>query len=360
MTNETKNVLITGGAGFIGGALVRKLLTDSDYKVFNFDKLINRSDLSSINNLVALKNKDFNKRYDFFHADLLEIDQIKEAFKKSDPDLVFHLAAETHVDRSIDSPRDFLSNNILGTFNLLEVAKNHFNKLKEGRRKNFRFHHISTDEVFGSLDSLGRFTENSTYDPRSPYSATKASSDHLVNAWHCTYGLPVIITNCSNNYGPWQFPDKLIPLVILKSLCSENIPVYGNGLQIRDWIHVDDHVEGILLAARFGKVGKKYLIGGNNERTNIDLVKMICNYLDKVKPQKDSYKRLIKYVSDRPGHDFRYSIDSSLIRNELGWTEKKQFKEALNQTIDWYLNNLNWCKKMSEKAKYNGERIGLI
>ena len=356
----TKNVLITGGAGFIGNALVRKLLIDSDYKIFNLDKLINRSDLSSINNLIALQNNKFNERYTFFHADLLEINQINEAFEKSNPDLVFHLAAETHVDRSIDSPKEFLSNNIIGTYNLLEAAKKHFKSLKDKRKINFRFHHISTDEVFGSLGSKGQFTENSKYNPRSPYSATKASSDHLVNAWHYTYGLPVIITNCSNNYGPWQFPDKLIPLVILKSLNQEAIPVYGNGLNIRDWIHVDDHIEGILLASRFGEVGKNYLIGGKNEQTNIDLIHMICNYLDKVMPQSNSYKTLIKYVTDRPGHDFRYSLDSSLIRDELGWVEKKQFKESLNQTIDWYLNNLNWCKKMIEKSKYKGERIGLI
>ena len=360
MGNMTKNVLITGGAGFIGSTLVRKLLIDSDYKIFNFDKLISRSDLSSINNLIDLKYKEFNERYTFFYGDLLEISKVNEAFEKSDPDLVFHLAAETHVDRSINFPRDFLSNNIIGTYNLLEGAKIHFNRLKDTRKNNFRFHHISTDEVFGSLGSTGEFTENSKYDPRSPYSATKASSDHLVNAWYHTFGLPVTITNCSNNYGPWQFPDKLIPLVILKSINSENIPIYGNGLNIRDWLHVDDHVEGILLAAEFGKIGKKYLIGGKNEKTNIDLINMICNYLDEVKPKTNSYKTLIRNVSDRPGHDFRYSLDSSLIRNELGWTEKKQFQQGLNQTIDWYLNNLNWCERIIKKSKYNGERLGLI
>lgn len=354
-----KNILITGGGGFIGGALVRKLLKDGDHNVFNLDKLSDRSDLSSINNLVKKRGIE-SQKYVFIKCDLLDQNNLKKAVRKADPDIVFHFAAESHVDRSIKSPKDCLFNNVVATFNLLEVIKDHFFNLNEGRSNNFRFHHISTDEVFGSINSKGKFSEDSRYDPRSPYSATKASSDHLVNAWHHTYGIPVITTNASNNYGPWQFPEKLIPLVILKSLSLEKIPLYGDGMNIRDWIHVDDHIEAILLVSKYGQIGKKYLIGGNNERRNKDVVFMICDYLDEVVPRSQSYKELITYVNDRPGHDYRYALDSSLIKNELNWEAKIEFKEGLNKTIDWYLNNLNWCSKMSNQSGYNGQRIGLL
>ena len=359
MSNKIVNVLVTGGAGFIGGALIRKLLMSKKYNVFNLDKLTRRSDLSSINQLLK-KNPDFKQRYKFFKADLLDLEILNEIVNKACPDLVFHLAAESHVDRSIDSPKEVIENNILGTYNLLESIRKYFNLLNNQRKNHFRFHHISTDEVFGSLGDKGRFNESSIYDPRSPYSASKASSDHLVSAWFHTYGIPSIITNCSNNYGNWQFLDKLIPLVILKSLSGEPIPIYGDGMNVRDWLHVDDHIDALLLVANNGEIGQKYLIGGSNEKTNKEIVISICNYLDLIRPKKDSYKKLIMYVSDRPGHDYRYSIDSSLIREKLGWTEKINFEKGLEETISWYLDNLNWCKNISSRSGYIGQRLGQL
>ena len=359
MSKHNFNVLVTGGAGFIGSALIRKLLFDKRYNIYNLDKLTNRSDLTSIEQILR-NDPSLENRYTFIKADLLNSEIVDQVVDKSNPDFVFHFAAESHVDRSIDSPKEFVLNNIIGTYNLLESIRKHFYRIENNRKNNFRFHHISTDEVFGSLGNNGKFNEESVYDPRSPYSATKASSDHLVNAWFHTFGIPTIITNSSNNYGYWQFLDKLIPLVIMKCLSWNNIPLYGNGMNVRDWIHVDDHVEAILLAANHGKKGKKYLIGGSNEKTNLDVINMICEYLDIIKPQKNSYKELIQYVSDRPGHDYRYSIDSTLIKTELGWSEKINFAEGIKNTISWYLNNMDWCKTIINRSGYIGQRLGKL
>ncbi len=309
------------------------------------------SDLNSIGKVE--KNK-----YKHFQINLKDKHSTNNAIKQADPDIVIHLAAESHVDRSIDSPKIFVDSNIYGTFNLLEASLNHWQKLSKSRKENFRFHHISTDEVFGSLGKNGIFTEKSPYQPRSPYSATKAASDHLVNSWHHTYGLPTLITNCSNNYGPYQFPEKLIPIVILKALEEKHIPIYGNGENIRDWLYVNDHIEGILLTASKGKVGESYCIGGNNEITNKQLVLKICSILDKIKPIKRSYSSFIKYIEDRPGHDKRYAIDASKIKNELGWKPKWSLDEGIKETVNWYLNNLDWCYRIMDKSGYKGERIG--
>jgi len=359
MSENNINVLVTGGAGFIGSALIRKLLINTRHNIYNLDKLTNRSDLTSIDQILR-KEPTLQKRYTFLKADLLNEELIDRVIEKSNPDFIFHFAAESHVDRSIDSPKEFVLNNIIGTYNLLESIRKYFYRIEKNRKNNFRFHHISTDEVFGSLGNYGKFNEESVYDPRSPYSATKASSDHLVNAWFHTFGIPTIITNSCNNYGYWQFLDKLIPLVIMKCLSWENIPLYGNGMNVRDWIHVDDHVEAILLAVNHGKIGKKYLIGGNNEKTNLDVISMICEYLDEIKPQKESYKVLIQHVSDRPGHDYRYAIDSTLIKTELGWSEKINFSEGLKNTISWYLDNINWCKTIISRSGYIGQRLGKL
>ena len=354
-----ENVLVTGGSGFIGNAFIRKLLLDSKANVFNLDKVSNRNDLISINSVIK-NNILFEERYTFFKADLLNSNNVKEVVEKSDPDYVFHFAAETHVDRSINHPKDYVLNNVVGTFNLLEIIRKHYEELTQNRKNNFIFHHVSTDEVFGSLGLNGKFKEDSHFDPKSPYSATKASSDHLVNAWFHTYGLPVITTNCSNNYGPWQFPEKFIPLVILKAINSENIPLYGKGENIREWLHVDDHIDAILLASKNGKAGRRYLVGSNNELTNKELVEIICGNLDMIKPQKKPYSSNIVFVEDRPGHDFRYSLDSSLIRTELGWEEKTKIEDGLKKTIVWYLNNLDWCERVRDQSGYNGERLGLL
>lgn len=349
-------VLVTGGAGFIGSAVVRRLLHESDAEVFNLDKIGYASDLASIGD---------HLRHHLLKVDLASAEETDAAVRQADPDLVMHLAAESHVDRSIDGPGLFIESNILGTFNLLQSVRRHFEQLSENRRDRFRFHHISTDEVFGSLGSQGRFSEATAYDPRSPYSASKAASDHLVNAWHHTFGLPVVLTNCSNNYGPWQFPEKLIPVVILKALAGESIPLYGDGLNVRDWLYVEDHVDALLLAATSGQIGDHYCVGGAgdhgspSERSNRDVVETICSILDRIKPQDVPYASLIKRVSDRPGHDRRYAIDSSKISRELGWKPKHSFEEGLKATVEWYLHNLHWCRKVLEKAGYEGQRIGI-
>lgn len=352
-------VLITGGAGFIGGCLVRRLLRESNSVIFNLDKLGYASDTSGIDQCLLNIQDDNPKRYHLLHVDLCDKNSLDHAIELADPDLVIHLAAESHVDRSIDSPKAFLDSNVFGTFNLLEAVRCHWQQLPLARKLCFRFHHVSTDEVFGSLGKSGSFNEKTSYDPRSPYSATKAASDHLVRAWHHTYNLPIVITNCSNNFGPWQFPEKLIPLVILKALHLESIPLYGDGLNVRDWLYVEDHVEALILVACKGVIGSSYCIGGYGERTNREVVNKICSVMDHRMPSNIHHSSFITAVKDRPGHDKRYSIDSSLISSELGWTPKYSFDDALTLTIDWYINNVEWCKKVSAKGDYAGARIGL-
>ena len=349
--------LITGGAGFIGSTLVRKLINNERNIVFNLDKLGYASDLESIDNLN--KKNNFGN-YFFLKVDLAEKENLYDAIQISKPDIIMHLAAESHVDRSIDQPHHFLESNIIGTFNLLEVAKEYWSKLKPNKKNTFRFHHISTDEVYGSLGEEGSFNELTSYDPRSPYSATKASSDHLVRAWFHTYNFPILITNCSNNFGPWQFPEKLIPLVISKALEGRKIPIYGDGLNVRDWLYVEDHIEALLLVIKKGVIGQSYCIGGYGEKTNKFIVELICSILDKRKPASSPHSKLIEYVKDRPGHDKRYSINSTKIQNELGWKSNFKLEESIEKTVNWYLDNYDWVKKIQSNSKYGGERIGRI
>jgi dTDP-glucose 4,6-dehydratase len=357
LSQGTARVLVTGGAGFIGSAVVRRLLADSSVQVFNLDKLGYASDLTSIGE---------HPRHRFIKVELADPQATAEAVRAADPDLVMHLAAESHVDRSIDGPGAFIESNIIGTFNLLQAVRDHWEQLPAQRRERFRFHHISTDEVFGSLGSTGRFSESTPYDPRSPYSASKAASDHLVRAWHHTYGLPVVLTNCSNNFGPWQFPEKLIPVVILKALAGEPIPLYGDGGNVRDWLYVEDHVEALLLAATRGRLGESYCVGGAgdhgspSERTNKQVVEAICLLLDQRHPEASPHSRLITPVSDRPGHDRRYAIDATKITRELGWRPRHSFEAGLAATVDWYCKNLIWCDQVRQKSSYLGQRIGVV
>ena len=354
-----KRILVTGGAGFIGGAVIRKLLIDSSAIIFNLDKFGYASNEDSINKKLNFLGQSALERYMVLKLDLANFDKVNEAIKIAKPDLIFHLAAESHVDRSIDNPYDFISSNILGTFNLLESVRIYWDKLPLKRKEIFRFHHISTDEVFGTLGEEGQFSELSSYSPNSPYSASKASSDHLVNSWHQTFGIPTVITNCSNNFGPWQYPEKLIPLVIFNALHEKKIRIYGDGQNIRDWLYVEDHVDGIMLAANKGKLGKSYCIGGFGEITNKDIVLKICNLLNKLSPNSSPYESQIEYVEDRPGHDKRYAIDSKLIQTELGWSPNKSFEASLELTVKWYLENQNWCEKLFLNSGYSGQRVGL-
>lgn len=350
-----KNIIVTGGSGFIGTNLIKKLLQEPDVNVINLDK----QKSTYISEFKKYSYKKTN-RYQYLKIDLSDSESTISAVKKVNPDLIIHLAAESHVDRSITSPFDFVQSNILGTFNLLQASLSHWKSLSKDRKNNFRFHHVSTDEVYGSL-MLNEFSsENSKYSPNSPYSASKAASDHLVNAWFKTYDLPVVTSHCSNNYGPWQFPEKLIPLVINKAINLESIPIYGKGNNIRDWLYVEDHVDAILLIAKTGKLGETYCIGGNNEKTNREIVMEICNELDLIRPRNNKYASLITYVKDRPGHDMRYAIDSSKIKKDLGWCPKYNFEEGIKNTINWYLKNINWCKKVLKEADYNCERLGLL
>ncbi len=357
-----KRILVTGGGGFIGGSMIRTLLSETNTKICNFDKMGYCSDFSGIDNLInneSSKDKiNLSSRYLFFKGDLINKKQLEEIFIKFKPKLVLHFAAESHVDRSIDNPENFINSNIIGTYNLLEIIRK--NKLINLSSDNsgIKLIHISTDEVFGSIEYPNSFNERTPYDPRSPYSASKASSDHLVNAWHHTYGLETISTNCCNNYGPWQFPEKLIPLSIIKALNNNNIPIYGDGKNIRDWIFIEDHISALLHVAAYGQIGKRYCIGSSNEITNLELVEKICNILDELELKKEKYSNLITFVSDRAGHDKRYSIDNSLITSELGWKPSFKFDEGLKQTIKWYLNNLNWCNKVMKKTNFKGERLG--
>ena len=346
----TQRVLVTGGAGFIGGAVVRKLLRDSDAQIFNLDKLGYASDLSGIEACLQQLGNGAEiagvPRHSLLKVDLADGDATAAAVRRADPDLVLHLAAESHVDRSIEGPAAFIESNVMGTFHLLQAVRAHYGQLPEERRAQFRFHHISTDEVFGSLGPTGRFSESTAYDPRSPYSASKAASDHLVRAWHHTYGLPVVITNCSNNYGPWQFPEKLIPVVLLNAVAGEAIPLYGDGANVRDWLYVNDHVDALLLAATRGKIGSSYCVGGHGEHSNKWVVEAICALLDQRLPSGAPHARLITPVRDRPGHDRRYAIDPGRIEAELGWAPKHSFEEGLAITVNWYLQNLPWCNSV--------------
>ena len=336
-----KKILITGGAGFIGSALIRYIINETDHMVINVDKLTYAGSLES---LISVES---NQRYIFEHADICDAKKINQIFKRYQPDLVMHLAAESHVDKSIESPEDFLQTNILGTYVLLEEAKKYWLKLGLSLKDNFRFHHISTDEVYGDLDGKDDlFTENTPYAPSSPYSASKASSDHLVRAWFRTFKLPTIITNCSNNYGPYQFPEKFIPIIIINALQGKSIPVYGNGKQVRDWLYVDDHARALLCVALDGKIGETYNIGGHNELKNIDVVKIVCNILDEMLPNQHNgitkYDELISYTDDRAGGDVRYAIDASKIFNELGWKPSENFNSGIKKTIKWYIENKKW------------------
>ncbi len=344
--------LVTGGAGFIGSAVVRKLIGETEHEVCVVDKL------TYAGNLASLAPVSRSNRYRFEQADIGDALRMKAIFADFQPDIVMHLAAESHVDRSIDGPAAFIETNVVGSFTLLQEALRHFRALPEDRKARFRFHHISTDEVFGSLGSDGFFREDTAYQPNSPYSASKAASDHLVRAWHHTYGLPVVMTNCSNNYGPYHLPEKLIPLMIINALEGKTLPVYGNGLNVRDWLYVDDHADALLTVAATGRLGESYNIGGHNEKTNIEVVKAICTILDELRPDpQGSRERLISYVTDRPGHDARYAIDAGKIGRELGWAPKETFETGLRRTVEWYLANPGWWGDI-RSGVYRGERLG--
>ncbi|MGH6671383.1 MAG: dTDP-glucose 4,6-dehydratase [Xanthobacteraceae bacterium] len=350
----TKRFLITGGAGFIGSAVVRGLIRDTEHRVCVVDKLTYAGNLAS---LAPVAN---NPRYRFVRADIADATRMKDVFSGYRPDVVMHLAAESHVDRSIDGPADFIETNIVGTYTLLETALAYWRSMPDDAQAGFRFHHISTDEVFGSLGSDGCFSEHTPYAPRSPYSASKAASDHLVRAWHHTYGLPVLITNCSNNYGPYHFPEKLIPLTIINGLEGKKLPVYGNGGNVRDWLYVEDHAHALLTVVSGGRVGETYCVGGRSERTNFDVVRAICVLLDELAPNRavKSRESLISFVADRPGHDLRYAIDPTRICGELGWRPRETFESGLRKTVEWYLGNRPWWQSIRDNI-YAGERLGV-
>lgn len=333
-------ILVTGGAGFIGSALVRHLIENTSHEVLNFDKLTYAGTLSAVERVMA------SPRYHFIQGDVCDTDVVRMAIAEFKPDIITHLAAESHVDRSIDGPGAFIQTNLVGTFVMLSEARSYWQNLDDKARQSFRFHHISTDEVYGSLGNIGLFTEDTPYDPRSPYSASKAGSDHLVSAWGHTYSLPVLITNCSNNYGPYHFPEKLIPLMIVKALNGEALPVYGKGDQVRDWLYVEDHVRALQTVFERGEIGRTYNIGGHNEKQNIEVVKTVCAILDRMRPRADgkSYVEQITSVADRPGHDKRYAIDASRIKNELGWQPLETFESGIEKTVAWYLGNEDWWR----------------
>jgi dTDP-glucose 4,6-dehydratase len=353
-------ILITGGAGFIGSALIRHIINNTKDTVINVDKLTYAGNLESLDEISS------NERYSFEKVDICDREELGRVFKQYQPDAVMHLAAESHVDRSIDGPSTFIETNIVGTFTLLEVARKYWIQLQEEKKSNFKFHHISTDEVYGDLEGPNDFfTEETSYSPSSPYSASKASSDHLVRAWLRTYGLPTIITNCSNNYGPYHFPEKLIPLVILNAIEGKPLPIYGNGQQIRDWLFVEDHAKALYCVINQGKVGDTYNIGGHNEKSNLAVVKTICKLLEEFVPENPfalsnngkGFESLISYVKDRPGHDVRYAIDASKIERELNWKPEETFDTGLRKTVLWYLNNKSWWNRVLD-GSYNRERIG--
>lgn len=346
-------VLVTGGAGFIGSALVRHLIANTEHHVLNLDKVTYAGNLSSLESVAD------DPRYAFVRADICDAAAVRSALEQFRPDIVTHLAAESHVDRSIDGPAAFVQTNVVGTSVMLSETLAYWRSLPVDRRDAFRFHHISTDEVFGSLGAEGFFSETTAYDPRSPYSASKAGSDHLVSAWGHTYGLPVLITNCSNNYGPYHFPEKLIPLTILNALQEKPLPVYGQGLNVRDWLYVEDHVRALTRVFEAGRPGESYIIGGHSERTNIEVVRAICACLDRLQPRAQGrYEDLITFVADRPGHDLRYAIDPTKINNELGWRASESFETGIEKTVRWYLDNGWWWRPILAKT-YAGERLGL-
>ena len=353
-------ILVTGGAGFIGSAVIRHILNNTQDSVVNLDKL------TYAGNLESLKSVDSNDRYKFERIDICDRVALDRVFAQHKPDAVMHLAAESHVDRSITGPAEFIQTNIVGTYNLLEAAREYWNTLHDDGKKSFRFHHISTDEVYGDLPhpdeqegELPLFTEETSYAPSSPYSASKASSDHLVRAWLRTYGFPTIVTNCSNNYGPYHFPEKLIPLVILNALEGKDLPIYGKGDQIRDWLYVEDHARALYKVVTEGIVGETYNIGGHNEKQNIEVVKSICSILDTLVPKDSLYSEQITFVADRPGHDRRYAIDSSKMSAKLNWTPVETFETGLRKTVQWYLDNQQWCKNVQD-GSYQRERLGEI
>ncbi|MDH2092508.1 dTDP-glucose 4,6-dehydratase [Rhizobium pusense] len=345
-------VLITGGAGFIGSALVRHLVLDKGYDVLNIDKLTYAGTLTS------LAFVEGNNHYRFLKADICDGRAIGEAFESFRPDRVMHLAAESHVDRSITGAKDFVETNVLGTFTMLEAARAHWQRLSGEAKDSFRFLHVSTDEVYGSLGDDGLFTETTPYDPSSPYSASKAASDHLAKAWARTYKMPVVVSNCSNNYGPFHFPEKLIPLVILNALHGQPLPVYGNGANIRDWLYVEDHARALDIIAERGRIGETYNVGGRNERRNIDVVKRICSLMDDLHPSGKPHESLIQYVTDRPGHDARYAIDATKLETELGWKAQENFDSGIEKTVRWYIDNEWWWAPL--RKGYAGQRLGII
>lgn len=350
-----KTIFVTGGAGFIGSALVRYLINETEHNVINFDKL------TYAGNLESLASVDSSDRYTFVQGDICDRKILNDVFKQHQPDYIMHLAAESHVDRSIDGPGEFIQTNITGTYELLEAARSYFLSLDEEKKSTFRFHHISTDEVYGDLGETGLFTEETPYEPSSPYSASKAASDHLVRAWYRTYGLPVVVTNCSNNYGPYHFPEKLIPLVILNALEGKSLPVYGDGKQVRDWLYVEDHARALYKVVSEGTIGETYNIGGFNEKQNIEVVTTICNHLNELISDKpdgiSNFNDLVIFVKDRPGHDVRYAIDASKINKELGWHPQETFESGIKKTIEWYLANSQWCQHVQD-GSYQRERLG--
>lgn len=346
-------VFVTGAAGFIGSAVVRHLLAD------HADEVVNIDCLTYAGNEATFENELHNSRYHFEKVDIRSRAAIDELFARYQPRAIMHLAAESHVDRSIDGPRDFIDTNIIGTYNLLEASRQYWQGLDEQDQANYCFHHVSTDEVFGSLGDEGLFTESSPYEPSSPYSASKAASDHLVRAWFETYGLPVVLSNCSNNYGPYQYPEKLIPVIIGKVLKNEAIPVYGSGKNVRDWLYVGDHARALVHIMNTGKKGRSYNVGGNEERNNIEVVEAVCSLLDELRPDANGieHKNLIEHVQDRPGHDHRYAIDASRIKEELGWEPQESFASGMRKTVEWYLDNSEWIEKVVQ-GSYDGGRLG--
>ena len=353
MKEEARKIIVTGGAGFIGSAVIRYLINEIGCFVLNLDKL------TYAGNLNSLKNETINPKYTFKKSDICDTQSLTSIICEYRPNIIMHLAAESHVDRSIDGPSEFIQTNIIGTYNLLEASRSYWSKLYDKHKEEFRFHHISTDEVFGSLGMQGAFTENTRYDPRSPYAASKASADHLVRAWHETFGLPVVLSNCSNNYGPYHFPEKLIPLMIIKALKGEPMPVYGSGNNVRDWLYVDDHARALYTIASRGRAGESYNVGGNSEVSNIQVVERICAILNELSPRKDGkrYEEQITFVSDRPGHDFRYAIDATKIKSELDWVPLETFETGLRKTVEWYLDNQKWWQPLLNKH-YQGQRLG--